>query len=183
VDLSLIDLPTEVVHTERLVLRPYRPDDAEAVHRACQDPDIQHWRRSVPSPYTEADAIEFVTETTVRARAERRGLLTAVEADGKFVGSAGLHFVPGPLGPGVGYWTAPWARRRGYAAESAHALAEWGLGLGAPRVHLMADVGNVASQAVAERAGFVREGVLRSCLDYPDGTRGDAALFSRLPED
>ena len=47
----------------------------------------------------------------------------------------------------------------------------------------MADVRNTASQAVAVRAGFVREGALRSCLDYPDGTRGDAALFSRLPED
>lgn len=181
-DLSLIDLPTEVVRTERLVLRPYRPDDAEAVHRACQDPDIQRWLR-VPSPYTEADAVQFVTETTVSARAEGHALMTAVEVDGEFVGSAGFHFSRGPLGPGVGYWIAPWGRGRGYAAEAAHALAEWGLGLGAPRVHLMADVGNAASQAAAVRAGFTREGVLRSCLDYRDGSRGDAVLFSRLPED
>jgi RimJ/RimL family protein N-acetyltransferase len=182
VDLSLIDLPTEVVRTERLVLRPYRPDDAEAVHRACQDPDIQRWLR-VPSPYTEADAVQFVTETTVQARAEGQGLLTAVEADGEFLGSAGLHLTPGALGPGVGYWLAPWARGRGYAAEAAHALAGWGLKLGAPRVHLLADVGNTASQAVAVRAGFSREGVLRSCLDYRDGSRGDAVVFSRLAED
>jgi RimJ/RimL family protein N-acetyltransferase len=182
VDLSLIDLPTEVVRTERLVLRPYRPDDVEAVHRACQDPDIQRWLR-VPSPYTEADAAQFVTETTVQARAEGQGLLTAVEADGEFVGSAGLHLTPGALGPGVGYWIAPWGRGHGYAAEAAHALAEWALGLGAPRVHLMADVGNAASQAAAVRAGFVREGVLRSALDYRDGSRGDAVVFSRLPED
>ncbi len=181
-DLSLIDLPTEVVRTERLVLRPYRPDDAEAVHRACQDPEIQRWLK-VPSPYTEADAAQFVTETTVQARAEGQGLLTAVEADGEFVGSAGLHLTPGALGPGVGYWLAPWGRGRGYAAEAAHALAEWGLGLGAPRIHLLADVGNTASLAVAVRAGFIREGVLRSCLDYRDGSRGDAAIFSRLPED
>jgi RimJ/RimL family protein N-acetyltransferase len=182
VDLSLIDLPTEVVRTERLVLRPYRPDDAEAVHRACQDLEIQRWLR-VPSPYTEADAVQFVTETTVQARAEGRGLLTAVEADGEFLGSAGLHLTPGALGPGVGYWLAPWARGRGYAAEAAHALAGWGLELGAPRVHLLADVGNTASQAVAVRAGFSREGVLRSCLDYRDGSRGDAVVFSRLAED
>lgn len=181
-DLTLIDLPTEVVRTERLVLRPYRPDDAEAVHRGCQDPGIQRWLR-VPSPYTEADAVQFVTETTVQARAEGQGLLTAVEADGEFVGSAGLHLTPGTLGPGVGYWIAPWARGHGYAAEAAHALAEWGLALGAPRVHLLADVGNAASQAAAARAGFTREGVLRSCLDYRDGSRGDAVVFSRLPED
>ena len=181
-DLTLVDLPTEVVRTERLVLRPYRPDDAEAVHRACQDASIQRWLR-VPSPYTEADAVQFATETTVRARAEGRGLLTAVEADGEFVGSAGLHLTPGALGPGVGYWMAPWARGRGYATEAARALAGWGLRLGAARVHLLADVDNAASQAVAVRAGFVREGVLRSCLDYRDDTRGDAVLFSRLPGD
>jgi RimJ/RimL family protein N-acetyltransferase len=182
VDLSLIDLPTEVVRTDRLVLRPYRPEDADAVHRACQDPDIQRWLR-VPSPYTEADAIQFVTETTVSARAEGHALMTAVEADGRLVGSAGLHFSRGPLGPAVGYWLAPWARGQGYAAEAARALADWALRLGAPRVHLMADVGNTASQAVAVRAGFVREGVVRSCLDYRDGSRGDAVLFSRLAED
>ena len=181
-DLSLIDLPTEVVRTERLVLRPYRPDNAEAVHRACQDADIQRWLR-VPSPYTEADAVQFATETTVSARAQGQALMTAVEADGQLVGSAGLHFSRGPLGPAVGYWLAPWGRGRGFAAEAAHALAEWGLRLGAPRVHLMADVGNTASQAVAVRAGFLREGVVRSCLNYRDGTRGDAVLFSRLPED
>ena len=181
-DLTLIDLPTEVVRTERLVLRPYRADDVVAVHRACQDADIQRWLR-VPSPYTETDAAEFVTETSVSARAEGTGLLTAVEADGEFVGSAGLHLTPGHLGPAVGYWLAPWGRGRGFAAEAAHALAEWALGLGAPRVHLMADVANTASQAVAVRAGFTREGVVRSCLDYRDGTRGDAVLFGRLPED
>ncbi len=181
-DLTLIDLPTEVVRTERLVLRPYRPEDVDAVRRACQDADIQRWLR-VPSPYTETDAVDFVTETSVSARAEGRGLLTAVEADGEFVGSAGLHLTPGHLGPAVGYWLAPWGRGRGYAAEAAHALAEWALGLGAPRVHLMADVGNTASQAVAVRAGFIREGVVRSCLDYRNGSRGDAVLFGRLPED
>jgi len=50
-------------------------------------------------------------------------------------------------------------------------------------VHLVADVRNDASQAVARRAEFTQEGVLRSCLPYRDGTHGDAALFSRVPVD
>jgi RimJ/RimL family protein N-acetyltransferase len=57
------------------------------------------------------------------------------------------------------------------------------LGLGAPRVHLVADVRNAASRAVAPAAGFTQEGVLRSYLAYRDGSRGDAALFSRLLTD
>jgi RimJ/RimL family protein N-acetyltransferase len=56
-------------------------------------------------------------------------------------------------------------------------------GLGAHLVYLVADVLNAGSQAVARHAGFTQEGVLRSYLGYRDGSRGDAALFSRLPGD
>ncbi len=57
------------------------------------------------------------------------------------------------------------------------------MGRGAPRGHLVADVDNTASQAVAVRAGFRREGLVRSCLDRRDGSRGDAVLFGRVAGD
>ena len=182
-DLSSVDLTTEVVRTERLVLRPYCLDDQDVVHRACQDPETLRWLPALPDPYTEDVARQWVAEQAPGDRAEGRALPTVVEADGEFVGACGIHFVPGRLGPEIGYWVAPWARGRGFAAEAARALADWGLRHGAPRVHLYADIGNLASQAVARRAGFTQEGVVRSCLEYRDGTRGDAALFSRLPTD
>jgi RimJ/RimL family protein N-acetyltransferase len=50
-------------------------------------------------------------------------------------------------------------------------------------VHLFTDVGNTASQAVAVRAGFTREGVVRACLDQRDGGRADAVLFGRVAGD
>lgn len=182
VDLSHVELATEVVRTERLVLRPYRQDDVVAVHEACQDAEIQRWT-TVPSPYTKDDAVQFVTISTGSARAAGRALTTAIEADGRFVGSAGLHFTPGPLGPAVGYWVAPWARGQGYAAEAARALADWAFTRGADRVHLTADVANAASQNAARRAGFLQEGVIRSYRIHRDGSRRDGALFSLLPGD
>jgi len=42
---------------------------------------------------------------------------------------------------------------------------------------------NVASQRVAEKAGFQYEGVLRSHLRYRDGRRRDSFVFSLLPSD
>lgn len=45
---------------------------------------------------------------------------------------------------------------------------------------LFTDVANTASQAVARRAGFTEEGVVRGCLAYRDGRRADAVLFGRL---
>ena len=41
------------------------------------------------------------------------------------------------------------------------------------------NVGNVASERVAERAGFTREGIVRS-MPVPDGRRVDKTLFSLL---
>jgi len=181
VDLTGVDLVTEVVRTARLVLRPPRQDDADDVVRASSDPEAQRWL-PVPVPYTRDDAVAFIAQRTAE-RAEGRGLLCIVEAEGRLVGTAGLHFPGSLLGPGVGYSIAPWARGQGYATEAAAALTEWGFAHGAHRVHLLADVDNVPSQVVARRAGFVEEGRMRACLPYRDRPHGDAVLFSRLPGD
>jgi RimJ/RimL family protein N-acetyltransferase len=182
-DLSSMDLSTEVVRTERLVLRPFREDDVEAVFAGCQDPDVQRWI-NIPVPYTRDDARAYVLEDSPVERRAGTGTNLAIEVDGRVVGSTGVHRIgQHPMGPEIGYWIAPEARGRGYAAETTHALAEWALGLGAHRVYLVADVRNTGSQAVARRAGFGQEGVLRSYLAYRDGSRGDAALFAKLPGD
>ena len=178
--LSDIDLLTESVRTGRLLLRPFRSADVDAVHRASQDPDTQRWITAIPVPYTREDARWFVEDVAMRERSDRLGLSVVVEDDGGFAGTAGIYLRAGRLGPEIGYTIAPWARGRGYASETARALADWGLAHGAPRVHLYADVQNVASQAVARRAGFRQEGLVRGCLEYRDGTRGDAALFGRV---
>ncbi len=182
-ELTGVDLTTEVVRTARLVLRPPSPADAGSVHRATQDPEMQRWITAAPVPYTLEDARAFL-DTVVRQRAEGTGLSVVAEADGEFVGTAGLNLAASRhLGPEIGYSVAPWARGRRYAAEMADGLARWAFAHGAPRVHLVVDVGNPVSQAVARRAGFTREGVVRGCLPQRDGTRTDAVLFGRLAGD
>ena len=180
-DLTGIDLRTEAVRTERLLLRPYRAQDVDPVYRACQDPDLQRWLTALPSPYTRESAGEFVNGIAPAGRAAGTDLGCAIDADGELVGSCGLHsLTTGRLGPEIGYWIAPWARRQGYASEAASGLAQWAFGRGAPRVHLFTDVANTASQAVARRAGFTQEGVVGRCLAYRDGSHADALLFGRL---
>jgi RimJ/RimL family protein N-acetyltransferase len=180
-DLTTVDLTTEVIRTERLVLRPPCREDEAAVHRACQDPEVLRWTASLPDPYTRADAEAWVREIAPAERAEGRGLPCVVEADGELVGSAGLqlHSRGGATEVEVGYWTAPWARRLGYAAEAAAALTEWAFAHGAERVRLLTALGNTASQAVARRAGFAREGVRKGGIVKLDGSRQDAAVFVR----
>jgi RimJ/RimL family protein N-acetyltransferase len=181
-DLAAVDLTTAELRTGRLLLRPWRADDEDDLLAAWQDTAIQRFVLSVPVPATREAARAFLRDRAPAVRAELRGFNGAVEAGGRLVGSAGVYDAPrGRLGPELGYWTAPWARGRGYAAEIAGALSGWAFAHGAPRVHLFADVGNAASQAVARRAGFAEEGRVRAALADRDGTRRDALLFGRLP--
>jgi RimJ/RimL family protein N-acetyltransferase len=83
----------------------------------------------------------------------------------------------------IGYWMAPEARRRGIGARATRLLAEWAVSaLGLERLELMANPDNEASQRLAERAGFTREGVLRK-YRRRHGVREDLIMYSLLAED
>jgi RimJ/RimL family protein N-acetyltransferase len=83
----------------------------------------------------------------------------------------------------LGYTVAPDARGRGVASAALRLLTEWALAdLGMLRLELIISVDNEASKRVAERAGYVREGVLRS-VHLKGDVREDAELWSRLPSD
>lgn len=128
-DLDDVDLINETISTDRLLLRPYRSDDVDPAYRACQDVEMQRWLTALPSPYTRAAAVEFITEIAPRGREAGTDLGCAIEAAGELVGSCGAHHLTtGRLGPEIGYWIAPWARRQGYAAEAARALSDWASG-------------------------------------------------------
>jgi RimJ/RimL family protein N-acetyltransferase len=83
----------------------------------------------------------------------------------------------------IGYWTAREHRRRGYLTEAIGAVARWAFTrAGIERLEWRAEVGNVASRAAAERAGFTVEGTLRSAIVH-QGVRRDAWVGSLLPYD
>ena len=66
------------------------------------------------------------------------------------------------------------------ATKVARALADYAFTLGIQRVAAYVEVGNVPSERVLERAGFTREGVIRS-LPKSEGRRVDKTIFSLLP--
>jgi RimJ/RimL family protein N-acetyltransferase len=83
----------------------------------------------------------------------------------------------------LGYVVAPEARGRGVASEALRLLTEWSFAThDLIRLELHISVENEASKAVARRAGYVREGVLRS-VHVKAGLREDTELWSRLRDD
>ena len=83
----------------------------------------------------------------------------------------------------LGYWVRSTAAGRGVATQAARLMARFAFEqVGLHRVEILAAIPNIASQRVAEKAGAVREGVLRNRL-LIRGVSYDAILFSLIPED
>lgn len=167
--------------TRRLTLRPFGEADVEAVVAAAADPELLRWMPWAAEQTPERGRAWCTVEA--HEDPERRINFAIAAEGGRCAGSIGLGRAAWDSGRvEIGYWIAPWARRRGYAVEAVRAVTEYAFGLGLHRIELLAAIGNLASQGVAVKAGFTREGVLREALVIPGG-RTDAVLFSLLPGD
>ena len=136
------------------------------------------------APDTEAGARAYVAECErARQRGDRIEFALVEPHDDDFVlGGASLNDVSLEQGrAAIGYWLAPHARGRGVATHAVRLIARWGFeDLRLARLELTCGPDNRASQGVAERCGFTREGVLRSHLPFK-GARRDTVVFSLLP--
>jgi RimJ/RimL family protein N-acetyltransferase len=177
--------PDVTLETPRLVLRPYRADDAVDLVRACNDELIQQWL-PLPSPYTDADAAAWCTQLAPAFRTSGEGieLAAARRSDDRLIGSFGLKRTDWRgRTTEIGYWVAPWGRGAGLATEAVGAIARWLLiDQGFERLALRAAPGNVASQRVAEKAGFTREGIARNA-GFTNAGRVDLVVFSLVRSD
>ena len=166
-----------------------RPTEADVddLVAACQDPDIVRFTR-VPSPYRPVHARDYVL-LSVRAAIDGTALnVLARDDDGRVLASCGLPRVsPVDRAGEVGYWVAPWARRRGVATRASRAVCRWAFGPGGlERLHLEAAVDNAGSNGVARRLGFTLEGTQRraaieSAGRGAGGQRMDMNLWGLLP--
>jgi RimJ/RimL family protein N-acetyltransferase len=140
-------------------LRPFKMSDVGDVTAACQDREISRWTDAVPWPYTEDDARTWIsTHEGLWERGEVAPFAIVGAVDGKFLGAVSLTFPEDRL-PGAGYWVAEWGRNLGVATGALLLVTEWGFGtLGLKSVSLATMLGNVASERVAQKAGYVLDG-------------------------
>lgn len=103
---------------------------------------------------------------------------------GRLVASAGLHrTVWQTPKTEVGFWCRTSATGRGYVTEAVRALADYAFRhIQAVRVELITGEENTASRRVAERAGFVLEGVLRNERRTPDAALTNTCLYARYAD-
>ena len=162
-----------------VALRSWRDEDAPAIVEACRDPDVIRWTR-VPDPYGISDARQFLEQAR---RTQHAGMtISAAIADAgtaEYLGSIDLRGARDGRAD-IGYIVAPGARGRGVATRAVKLLADYGFGeLDLGRIEIVTHPENVASQRVAEKAGFVRESLLRAYILLRDG-RADGVMFARV---
>ncbi|MGK5676179.1 GNAT family N-acetyltransferase [Micromonospora sp. URMC 106] len=175
----------EVIESDGVRLRPFRPDDVADLAAGCADPVNLRFNPGMPQPYTEADARWWITEGAPAARATGGAAYAIADrATDRLVGGAGLsQVVTLRRQAEVGYWVAPWARRRGVATAATRALADSALRCGFDRLELLTHAENPASQRVALAAGFRHEGVRRAAGQLRGGGRSDLTAWVRLADD
>ncbi len=172
---------------ERLLLRPFRPDDDEAICDAVLESidELLPWLPWCHRQYKIGDTRTFL-----------QGRASAFENDGEYafaivergtrrlVGACGVNQIDAANArANLGYWVRTGAMRCGYATEATRRLAQWAFeALELVRIEIVAAVGNAASQRVAQKVGACREGVARRRLNVR-GEALDAVVFSLLREE
>jgi RimJ/RimL family protein N-acetyltransferase len=178
-------LPDPPLAAGGIVLRGLEPGDVPRITAACSDRELSRYVPAIPYPYTQGDARAFI-ERAARAWAEGSAATFVISTapGGTGLGTVALHLAAGDAGLAqVGYWLTREARGRGAATIAVRLVSRWAFAVvGIDRLSLQTAPENVASQRVAQRAGFTREGLLRAWLPTPGGRR-HSVMFSLLPTD
>ena len=158
-----------------VAVRPWSRDDVGALIDCLDgDEEVASWLDQIPQPYTAADALAFI------GRTEETTLAVVDEASGRVLGGIGMRWTEDVVE--IGYWARADARGRGVTTRALLLVTGLAFEQGAGRVQLRADVENVASRRVAEKAGFTAEGVLREVHWNPRlGRRQSWVMYSILP--
>lgn len=162
-------------------LEPLTAEHAETMDAVARDHDVARFTR-VPEPVPEGFGERWVERYT-RGRDEgtSAGFAIVDSESGGVLGFVGLVKLDLETQEAeAGYIVASQARGRGIATRALCLLTAWAFEeLPLERIELLIDVENPASEVVAKRCGYTREGVLRWTYLKP-GLRSDTIVYSML---
>ncbi|MCO7221611.1 GNAT family N-acetyltransferase [Klenkia sp. PcliD-1-E] len=170
--------PAEPPRCGTVHLRAFRDDDMPAVRELATDPYVP-LIGSLPAHADDAQAAAWIARQQDRWATGAGFSFALAGPDDRMAGTAGLHLAELAEGRATaGYAVLPSQRGHGRAAAALTALTAfaWSIG-GLHRVALLVEPWNTASVRTAERAGYLREGVLRSHTEI-GGTRRDMLLYA-----
>ena len=180
----MVVLFPENLHGALVALRMFSAEDAPWIQMACDRPEMARFIPVIPSPYTIAHAKAFVRYAQDAWEQETSAPFAITTTAGQPLGAIEVQREQSdPAHAAIGYWLRPEARGRGAATEAVRLASLWAFdALHVERLSLITNPENKASQSVAERAGYRREGLFRAWESTSTGRR-DSVMFSLLPSD
>ncbi|MCW8133489.1 MAG: GNAT family N-acetyltransferase [Planctomycetota bacterium] len=149
-----------ILETERLVLRPFRLDDAKDVQRLAGAPEVAATTLNVPHPYEDGMAEAWIG-THAQSFQEGRLAVFAITLKkcGTLVGCVGLSVTRQHERGEFGYWVGHPYWNNGYATEATRALLAYAFGpLGLNRIVAGHYSNNPSSGRVMVKLGMKKEG-------------------------
>lgn len=135
-----------------VTLRAHRDADVPRIVEQCRDPESVTWT-TVPSPYAESDAHEWIAEIIAGGWTAETTYVFAIEHRDQLAGSIDLR-IKGDGEAEIGYGLHPDARGQGVLRRASELILDWGFSQDLEVVHWRAVVGNWNSRRVAWRLGF-----------------------------
>ena len=169
--------PTEL-KTERLLLRPFRLSDIDAVFEYASDP---LWAEFYPRPY-DRGAAEHMVARAVLASWDRQAKFAMV-LDNRIAGLVDLTVDSDHQTAELGFDVARAMWGQGLALEAAIAAVDWGFReYGLAKVFARTDSRNTRSRRVMEKLGITCDGTHRSA-EFLRGERADEVIYAVLREE
>ena len=170
-----------VLHTTRLLLRPLREEDAEALFNMHSDATVMRYWSSAPWTDLAQARQRIAADAAGHAAGEHLALGIVRRDDGRLIGRCTLFDLwPSCRRAQVGYILDAPAWGQGFAAEAVGALLRHGFdALDLNRVEADIDPRNTASARLLQRLGFAREGLLRERW-IVDGEVSDSEIYGLL---
>jgi RimJ/RimL family protein N-acetyltransferase len=170
-----------VLHTTRLVLRPYALSDAPDLQRLIGDREVASTTANIPHPYEDGMAEEWINaQPDLFAQGHSVHFAITTRADDALIGGIGLRLTPIHQHGELGYWIGVPFWNHGYCTEAAQAVVTYGFEtLALHRIHAYHMTRNPASGRVMQKIGMRYEGCLRQHI-CKWGVFEDAAVYGIL---
>jgi len=168
-----------VLETERLVLRPLREDDADALHPMYADAEANTYG-SHPATTTLEESRERVAKAV--ASADWRAWAVTLKGDDTAIGTVASYEKRQGKVTEIGYVLKRSHWGHGYVTEAVAGLIDQLFAEGQRRVFADTDPDNAPSIAVLKRLGFTLEATLRAEWETHIGVR-DSLIWGMLGEE
>lgn len=158
------------LETNRLILRKHKEEDAKYLEEYTDDPEIKKFYDGWIPHGQELSIIKAWYADGFEEHGFFRWCI-ALKEDDRCIGGIYLFLPYGDDKAGrrmdIGYELSPTYRNKGYISEAIRRIAQYGFqSMGLKRIQSQIIPENIASIRACEKAGFIKEGILRNFCHY-----------------